>query len=199
MRPVERLLLAHGYEVLNVDYPSRTATIPALGARAAAEISAWHPDAPVDFVTHSLGGLILRYAVAAGHLEPSRVRRAVMLGPPNAGSELADALPRIPLIGSIYARLTGPAGLQLGTGPTDIPAQLPPVNFTVGVIAGTRSYNPVFSALLGGPSDGKVRVDRAGVSGMRDFVTVPHWHPVLMRPAGVHALVLRFLERGTFR
>ena len=78
-----------------------------------------------------------------------------------------------------------PAGLQLGTSADAIPAQLPPVTFETGIIAGTRSYNPWFSAILNGPSDGKVRVDRAAVAGMRDFVTVPYWHPFLMRPAAV--------------
>jgi len=27
---------------------------------------------------------------------------------------------------------------------------------------------------------------------LRDFLTVPHSHPFLMRPARVHALILRF-------
>jgi hypothetical protein len=122
-----------------------------------------------------------------------------MLGPPSTGSELGDRLPRLAIVGPLYRRFTGPAGLQLGTSDDAIPTQLPPVNFETGIIAGTRSYNPWFSAILGAPSDGKVRVDRAAVAGMRDFVTVPYWHPFLMRPASVHALILRFLERGEFR
>jgi triacylglycerol esterase/lipase EstA (alpha/beta hydrolase family) len=44
----------------------------------------------LDFVTHSLGGIVLRVAVAEGLLPPGRIRRVVMLGPPNEGSELAD-------------------------------------------------------------------------------------------------------------
>lgn len=199
MRPVARRLTAHGYEVFNVDYPSTTAPIPVLAAGIATRLAAWHPDQPLDFITHSLGGVLLRYAVSAGEFPSSRVRRVVMLGPPSTGSELADDLPRRALVGPLYRRFTGPAGLQLGTSDDAIPAQLPAVDFETGIIAGTRSYNPFFSAILGAPSDGKVRVDRAAVAGMRDFVTVPYWHPFLMRPARVHALILRFLERGEFR
>ena len=199
MRPVERRLAAHGYEVFNVDYPSTAATIPALAAGIAARLAVWHPGQPLDFITHSLGGILVRYAVSAGQFPSSRVRRVVMLGPPSTGSELADQLPRLAVVGPLYRRFTGPAGLQLGTNDDAIPARLPAVNFETGIIAGTRSYNPFFSAILGAPSDGKVRVDRAAVAGMRDFATVPYWHPFLMRPASVHALILRFLERGAFR
>ena len=199
MRPVERLLIAHGYDVLNLDYPSTAARIPDLAAGIADRVMGWHVGEPLDFVTHSLGGLLVRCAVSAGHLPLSRVRRVVMLGPPSTGSELSDQLPTFRLIGAVYGRFTGPAGLELGTGSDSVPARLPPVDFETGVIAGTRSYNPFFSAILGAPNDGKVRVDRTPVAGMRDFATVPYWHPFLMRPAAVHALILRFLEQGRFR
>jgi len=199
MRPVERTLRAHGYEVLNLDYPSTTATIPVLAEGVVDRLKGYRPGEALDFVTHSLGGVLVRFAVAARLLPLSRVRRVVMLGPPNAGSELADELPRLPLFGPLYRRITGPTGIQLGTTADAVPAQLPPVPFETVIIAGTRSFNPLFSYILGGPSDGKVRVDRAGVAGMADFITVPYWHPLLMRPAPVHALILRFLEHGTFR
>jgi hypothetical protein len=199
MRPIERLLSARGYRVLNLGYASRSASIPELARRVASEIAQWAPTEPLDFVTHSLGGILIRQAVAAGHLPAERTRRVVMLGPPNAGSELADQLPRWPVVGPVYRRLTGPAGVQLGTGSSSVPATLPPVPFETGVIAGTRSYNPIFSAVLGGRSDGKVRVERTHVAGMRDFVEVPYWHPLLMVHSSVHTLVVRFLETGCFR
>jgi len=34
---------------------------------------------------------------------------------------------------------------------------------------------------------------------MRDFGEVPYWHPLLMVPGSVHALVVRFLETGRFQ
>jgi hypothetical protein len=67
-----------------------------------------------------------------------------------------------------------------------------------GVIAGNRSYNPIFSRILGGPSDGKVRVDRAGIDGMSDFIVVPHWHPMLMNAPIVLDQTMHFLEFGAF-
>jgi pimeloyl-ACP methyl ester carboxylesterase len=199
MRPVERALTNRGYRVLNVGYASRTAPIAELAAQVARRVGAWSAPAPIDFVTHSLGGILLRVGIASGMLPLDRVRRVVMLGPPNGGSELADTLPALPLVGALYRRFTGPAGLELGTTPTGVPAGLPPVAFELGVIAGNRSMNPFFSAILGAPNDGKVRVDRARVDGMRDFIVVPSWHPLLMVSAVVAEQTLHFLEHGTFR
>lgn len=199
MRPVERALTPRGYEVLNVDYPSRVADIEALATGVARQIGRWQAEGPLDFVTHSLGGILLRVAVARGLLAAARVHRAVMLGPPNDGSELADVLPTVPVFGWVFERFTGPAGRQLGTGVRGVPGQLPPVPFEMGVIAGNRSYNPVFSAILGDANDGKVRVERARVEGMSDFLVVPYWHPLLMAAPKVIAQVIHYLETGTFQ
>jgi hypothetical protein len=200
MLPIERRLHDRGFEVLNLDYASRAAEVSTLAADVAQRVAAFgNGEQPVDFVTHSLGGTLLRTAVSAGLLPLERIGRAVMLGPPNGGSELADTLPHIPILGALYRRVTGPAGMQLGTGLDGIARQLPPVAFALGVIAGNRSYNPVFSGILGGPSDGKVRVDRAQVEGMSDFIVVPRWHPLLMAAPDVIDQTLHFLEHGKFR
>jgi hypothetical protein len=53
----------------------------------------------------------------------------------------------------------------------------------------------LFSALLAAPNDGKVRVERTRVAGMR----VPCWHPLLMTAAVVHEQVIHFLDTGQFR
>ena len=199
MRPVERALRRRGYRVLNLGYPSSHSDIDALAADVAQHIRAWEPSEQLDFVTHSLGGIIVRAAVAGGHVASDRIRRVVMLGPPNGGSELADTLPTLPVIGPLYRALTGPAGMQLGVGADGIAARLPAVPFEVGVIAGDRSLNPIFSAMLGGPNDGKVQVEKTRVEGMRDFIVVPRAHPLLMAAPSVVAQAIHFLETGAFR
>ncbi|MEO7456991.1 MAG: alpha/beta fold hydrolase [Gemmatimonadaceae bacterium] len=199
MRPLERALVGRGYRVLNVDYPSRSADVDTLARHVATHIAGVDGSETFDVVTHSMGGIVLRVAVARGYLSAERIGRVVMLGPPNAGSELADILPAMPVVGPVYRRVIGPAGLQLGTGAAALPASLPPVEFELGVIAGDRSYNPLFSAILRGPSDGKVRVESTKVSGMTDFLVMPHWHPLLMAVPSVIAQAVHFLEAGAFR
>jgi triacylglycerol lipase len=199
MRPVERALRRRGYDVLNLSYPSRRANIAELSAEVATRITAWNEHARFDFITHSMGGIVLRAAVASAFLPVARVRRVVMLGPPNRGSELADVLPNLPLVGPLYERFLGPAGRELGTGRTSVPLQLPPPAFELGVIAGTKAINPIFARMLGGTNDGTVRVDRTTLEGVADFLLVPHSHSMLMMSSVVVEQALHFLDVGQFR
>jgi pimeloyl-ACP methyl ester carboxylesterase len=195
MERMEATLTLAGYQVENLDYPSRDANIehlagaviPAGAARcAAAEAS------PVHFVTHSLGGILVRYYLASNRLE--NLGRVVMLGPPNQGSEVADALMEVPG----YAAFNGPAGRQLGTDTNSIPRSLGPVDFPLGVVAGTQTINYLLSQLLPNPDDGKVSVESTKVDGMADHISLSVSHPFLMQRDEVIAQVLAFLAEGRF-
>ena len=94
--------------------------------------------------------------------------------------------------------LNGPAGLQLGTDERSIPATLGPIDYEVGVIAGTRTINLILSLYLPNPDDGKVSVERTRVEGMKDFIAMPHSHPFIMRSDEVIEQVVAFLDRGEF-
>lgn len=195
MAPVARAAERRGYRVLNLAYASRTARVAELAEHVAHAIGEFAPEVPaLHFVTHSLGGILIRAAVSAGILPLERVQRVVMLAPPNRGSEAADFVIRFPLI----ARPIGPALAELGVGDASYPLRLPPLSFECGVIAGTRSVNPILSRTIPGADDGKVAVARASVEGMRDFLAVPHSHPFIMRPRLVHEQIFHFLEYGSF-
>ena len=120
--------------------------------------------------------------------------QVVMLGPPNQGSEIVDYLGDLPGFGL----LNGPAGKQLGTAPSDVPKTLGPVRFQLGVIAGTRTLNPLLSQFLPNPDDGKVSVASTKVEGMSDFIALPVSHPLMMNNAAVMAQISAFLEMGRF-
>lgn len=182
-----------GYRVVNMAYPSRSHPIEALAPMAVEPaLKACGDTRQVHFVTHSLGGILLRHYLA-GHTIPA-LGRAVMLAPPNQGSEVVDALRNMPG----FRWWNGPAGLQLGTSASGVPRSLPPVDFPLGVIAGTRSINLLLSTLLPDPDDGKLSVAATRVEGMTDFVTVPYSHPLLMRRKEVIELCLRFIASGSF-
>lgn len=187
-----------GYRVLNVGYPSRSRGIAEHAAYVARRVTEAVPDGPLDFVTHSLGGIVLRYAVASGLLPLGRVRRVVMLAPPNQGSEVAELLCSHRALGRLARRVLGPCGTELGVGSRAIVRQLPPVPFAVGVIAGSRGLNPIVTRVLGTPNDGTVSVRGTRVAGMRDHLVVPLGHTFIMASPLVLAQTFRFLEEGRF-
>jgi len=185
-----------GYGVVNVDYPSRTGTIEMLAdttIRQALEHPEIRAAQKVHFVTHSLGGILVRQYLKSRSIE--HLGRVVMLGPPNQGSEVVDRLGDVALFGMI----NGPAGQQLGTGSDSVPNRLGSVDFELGVVAGDRSINWINSVMIPGPDDGKVSVEQTKVAGMKEHIIIHVSHPFLMRNEQVIRATLRFLRRGTFR
>ena len=198
MRPVARALTARGYLVFNLGYRSRSAKIRTLAESVARDIAGIPSSRPLHFVTHSLGGVLLRVAVADRQIPLARVGRVVMLGPPNGGSHVADFFSRRGMLRNFYQSVTGPAGLELGVESAGVIGTLPALPFETGIIAGSRSVNPLLSLVLPGPNDGKVSVAQAAAPGMRGFIVVPHSHPFLMRADVVLAQTLAFLATGAF-
>jgi triacylglycerol lipase len=183
-----------GYRVANIDYPSRRYPIEELAPLAVeAGIHACSDDVDlVHFVTHSLGGILVRYYFADNELDT--LGRVVMLGPPNQGSNAADALRGVPG----FEWLNGPAGYQLGKGEESSPLMLGPPDFDVGIIAGNRTIDPITSQVLENPDDGRVSVSDTRLEGMKDFRVVGASHAFMMQDSEVFDLVRNFLARGSF-
>jgi triacylglycerol lipase len=195
MAKMKRALARAGYTVWNVDYPSRTAPVQKLAddAIGKAIIDCRQGGATrIDFVTHSLGGILVR-SYLARHKVPE-LGRVVMLAPPNEGSEVVDKLGGF----SLFQWINGPAGNELGTGKNSTPNQLGPATFPVGIIAGDRSINWINSLLIPGPDDGKVSVQKAKLAGMSDFIIIHAAHPFIMRNNQAIRLTLSFLRTGRF-
>ena len=93
--------------------------------------------------------------------------------------------------------LAGPTAQMLGTGPDGFAASLPPPNFEVGVIAGTRDAI-VTNEWLPLPNDSMVSLESAKLEGMSDFrqFNVTHWG-LRNNPAVADATIV-FLKDGRF-
>jgi hypothetical protein len=195
MAPMCRALQEVGYCVTNLNYPSRSVTVEELSevvvgnSLADCRQCGW---ARTHFVTHSLGGILVR-SYFARH-SACDVGRVVMLGPPNQGSELVDRL------GSwrLFSVINGPIGRELGTSSNSLPNKLGPPKYCVGVIAGNRSINWINSLFISGPNDGKVSVERTTLPGMADHIVIPTTHPFMMRKPEVIRQTIEFLRRGKF-
>lgn len=195
MGELEAKLAPAGYSVANIFYPSRSHTIDVLaddavgrGLAACREQGA----GKIHFVTHSLGGILLRYYLEERAID--ELGRVVMLGPPNQGSELVDGLSPLPG----FRFFTGPTGVALGTGEDSIINSLGPVRFDLGVIAGSSNINPIEFLFIDGPSDGIVSIESTKVQGMRAHKVLPVTHTFMMRNNEVIDNAIHYLKTGAF-
>lgn len=186
MERFARFLRGHGYEVLNLGYPSTRMPIAELAEHLHPEIVRFVAGGtPVHVIGYSMGGLVAR-AYLATH-RPATLGKVLFLATPNRGSELADRLKDW----SPYRHLYGPAGQELVTGPSDrfgIP------DYPFGVIAGNRSLDPIGWSLLPKPNDGKVSVAATKLDGMAMHRVVPVNHTWFPMSRTVWRAALEFLK-----
>jgi len=196
MNKMQRELDDAGFVTVNIDYPSRDHTIEELAEIAVPEgLAACREFDDVErihFVTHSLGGILVRQYLENEAIE--ELGRVVMLGPPNQGSIAADDMEGVPG----FDWINGPAGRQLGKGEDSVPLRLGPASFELGVIAGNRTIDPITSAVLENPDDGRVSVEDTKLEGMTDFIVVEHSHAFMMRMRTPIDLTIAFLKDGKF-
>jgi len=195
MRPLEVFLREEGYLVLNTGYPSTKHRLDVLAdiVIEATRDAICKSTGPVHFVAHSMGGLVTRAIITRDR--PAKLGRVVMLGTPNHGSEVADLLGNL----AAFKRIYGPAGQQLLTSTlADVQAQVPEVDFELGIIAGTRTIDPLGSYVIGKPSDGRVSVESTKLAGMSAHLTLPVTHTFMPRNRQVIREVHKFLKTGQF-
>ncbi len=193
MEPMARFLNGHGYETVNLPYPSVTLALAEIVARLDAQLAALDlPAKKTHFVTHSLGGIVLRQWLADAR-RPQSIGRAVMLAPPSQGSEIIDWLE-----GSWLGPFAlGPAGMALGS--RRVPAEIPEISgVDVGVLMGSSQNIRLFKSMLERENDGIVSVERGRLTGMADFKVLPADHTFFAANPEAHARTLRFLQKGKF-
>lgn len=189
---LEQALKETGYDVAGVGYPSTRRSLSANADSLEALIGDLDGVRRISFVTHSLGGLLVRELLArdAAWRDRIAVDAVVMIAPPSQGSAMADVLQYVPPVNLLLWR-----GLFDAT--TDHAGTLPAPDIPFGIVAAGRGgagYNP----LLGGDDDFLVAVGETRLDGASDWVQVHAPHTVVMnRPETVHA-VMNFLEYKRF-
>ena len=215
MTPLARFLEHNSdYVVLNVEYPGTHQSIAASARALASIVDHLGQVEEVSFVAHSMGCLIVRrylsdqMAAKPGELGPRpgeklaepgrppkpRLKRMVMLAPPNHGSPIADALAD----NTLFRLLLGKPGQELGRHWPwqEVDLATPPFEF--GGIAGGLGDAVGYNPLLPGDDDGVVSVQSTRLAGASDFLVLPLTHLAILASPRVHKHTLSFLKRGFF-
>lgn len=135
-------------------------------------------------IGHSLGGLLLRSAIASMPPGIPRPVRVIMLGTPNHSPRLARRFDR-----ALWFRaLNGDAGHLLASEERMNAIATPPVSYTV--VAGTSGPRGSWSPFGQEPNDGLVAVSEARMGGDEEFIELPILHPFLTSDRRVLRLVV---------
>jgi pimeloyl-ACP methyl ester carboxylesterase len=182
-----------GYHVVGFDYPSTRIEIPASAEYLHQVIESLEGIDEINFVVHSMGGLVVR-AYLKEHHDP-RIRRMVMLGTPNQGARMASLLEK----NTLYRTLYGPAGQQLVEDPNGLIAALPTPEFEFAIIAGVRGTEQGYNPLIAGDDDGTISLECTRLPGAADTLCVKAMHSFLMNSPEVIAATQQFLQTGALR
>lgn len=201
LRDLGRYLQKHSeYVVLNFEYPGTHQSIGDDAKALASVISHFDGMEEINFVAHSMGNIVVRHYLAdqtdsqKGLRPDPRIRRMVMLGPPNHGSTLASSLADN---GAFKAFLGKPAQ-ELGRQWAWEAVNLITPQFEFGILAGGLGNKFGFNPFLGGDDDGVVTVDSTRLAGASDFLLLPVMHLPMVSDTRVFRYTLSFLQNGYF-
>ncbi|ARB94147.1 lipase family alpha/beta hydrolase [Legionella longbeachae] len=184
MWPLKNFLKRKGYEVYTYSYPSHKYSIQEHGTylnQYIKNLLAKNPGAKINFITHSLGGIITREALSKFSKEQLKnIGSLIMLAPPNQGSKLAKISTKM------FPMLTFPIKplAELSSDQTSYVHHVPVPNIKIGIIAGRY--------------DAKVPPEYARLEGQNDPVIVNSNHTFIMNNTQTRELIMNFLENGSF-
>ena len=195
MSRMGRALRAAGFHTVFLSYPSRKHNLETLNEHYIEPelqqiFSAAHGS--VHFVTHSMGGILLRLALP--HCPSGKIGRTVLLAPPNHGSEIVDRMARHWWFRSFF----GPAAMELGVKAGYLTENLPSLPDHCGIIAGDRSAFHLFDTTLPRPHDGTVSVASTKADGASAHLLLHTNHPFIMMSGKVIGATVHFLQTGRF-
>jgi hypothetical protein len=189
MMPLARSLEAAGLDTVSLAYPSTRADLEQHAQQLNGLLDNLAGVSRISFVTHSLGGIVVRKALAESAAWRARIElgRVVQLGPPNQGSQLARWFAPTPI-----SWVLGPS---LTTLACDTPSELPALPCELAIIAGGKSDQSGWNPLLAGDDDGVVRVEETWLEEASEHHSVRSMHTLLMRNERALDITVRFLTR----
>lgn len=191
-----------GFETLNFEYASTRKKVGEHALALKSVIDGLGPEVTeIYLVGHSLGNLVVRRYLADNTDEQTgcqgdpRIKRAVMIGPPNQGSRMARLLKS----SRLFQTFAGASGSQLSSTWEELAPTLATPKFEFGIIAGGQdSSGDLSNFVLNGKDDFTVSVEETKLEGARDFLVRPLFHSTMMNQPDVIQATFKFLKNGFF-
>ncbi|XDD42650.1 esterase/lipase family protein [Leptospira sp. WS60.C2] len=193
LKHLRHFLIENGYFVVSIDYESTSMTIPEIADSTLFNLTDHCQNQKIHFVTHSLGGIILRSYLNRNQIK--HLGKVVMLAPPNKGSEVADFVSQFDFINFFL----GPVVAQLKTDQKGFVNALGLPKFQFAIIAGNVTLDPFSSYLIPGNDDGKVSIENTKLENMDDFLLVNRTHNFIVDAPEVKEAIFNYLKFGRFR
>lgn len=228
MTPIAQHLRDNGkYVVLQVGYPSTRESIPQHAASLGRLMRRLDGVETIDIVAYSMGNLVTRHwlgdiaaeaaaianaaSAANGGAElggPAlgvapqsplpKLRRYVMLGPPNQGAQRANLWAESEFSRELFKLVVGEGGEQLGPRFNEIKPRLAIPDCEFGIIAGGKGDGKGWHDGIDGDDDGTVAVEETKIAGAVDFAVVHVRHMRLITEQDPIRRTLNFLNHGHF-
>ena len=188
---MEKCLREDGYDVVAISYPSTRGAIEVHASGVGTILNRLEGCETVSFVTHSMGGLVLRrlLAVDAPWMKQISLGRIVMIAPPNQGSAVAVFLRNFPP----YKVMFGKSGQQLTPGAARLS---PEIKAPFAIIAGGKNDGVGFNPFLDGDNDGTVTVAETALSGLSETLVIPAIHATISNHPKTIKATIRYLHTG---
>jgi triacylglycerol lipase len=179
-----------GYSVIVPDYPSTRRTLHEHSEWLRSFIDSLPCDS-IDLVAHSLGALIARDYLSQHR--PEKVKRLVMIAPPNHGAEKADQYRHFFMYNWVFGKVSQAVTSDSLVGPDRL--GIPHCPF--GIIAGGKGTQG-YSKRIPGNDDGVLSVGKAYLKGAQDFLILTASHNAIIREKECSDNVISFLRTGKF-
>lgn len=191
MSKASRTFAEKGYETHLWGYPSRSKTIEEHANDLVTDLQITakkSPGVPIHFMTHSMGGIMLRAAI--NHPEcpiEAKIGKASLLSPPNKGSCLGRFFKNLKPLHTIIG---DKAGKQLLVNTDFDHIGSFPSSMQILVISGTFGWNPIIPE----KNDGIVGISESCLPTPHEHITVFSSHPwiTLSKDAIFHSVA--FIE-----
>ncbi len=191
---MEAALGEAGFDATAISYPSTRGSIEDHAAGIARLLDTTDGSTKVSFVTHSMGGLVVRHLLAMDSAWKQRIKvgRIVQIAPPNQGAEMAGWVSRF----RPYQLVFGRAGQGLSPRAAK---SIPTLNYPFAIIAGGKGDEVGFNPLLSGDDDGVVRVSETALMYAQAHLLVRANHAMLVGHPQVIKATTQFLKHGMIR